>query len=188
MKCILLLMGLVIFSGCDLRNREAELDSKMSALQHKEQELSLKEQSLDYRELQLNEREKDIDSSVRIITDSVFLEHQKLPGTWLVEMQCTKTNCQGSAVGDIKNELWDIKFLHNMVVASAVINNRVVRIYTGNFSGNILKLAVQEDSTENTARISVRLKQTKEKEMTGEREIIQANGCHILYSLRLKKQ
>jgi hypothetical protein len=34
----------------------------------------------------------------------------------------------------------------------------------------------------------VRLQQTKEKEMTGEREITQASGCRILYSLRLKKQ
>jgi hypothetical protein len=51
-----------------------------------------------------------------------------------------------------------------------------------------LKLAVQQDSTDASAKIIVRLQQTKDKEMTGDREITQANGCRILYSLRLKKQ
>jgi len=30
--------------------------------------------------------------------------------------------------------------------------------------------------------------QTKDNEITGEREIIQPSGCRILYSLQLKKQ
>jgi hypothetical protein len=67
-------------------------------------------------------------------------------------------------------------------------NNQLVRIYTGNYVGSSLRMAIQADSVDVPVKILVRLQQTNDKEMTGEREIIQANGCHILYSLRLKKQ
>jgi len=188
MKWIFLFAGIVFVSGCGLRQRETELNKKMQELNVKEQEIALKEQSLAIKEEQLNEKEKLLDSSGNQAKDSLFLQHQKLPGTWMVEMQCIETNCAGSAVGDVKNEQWDIKFQNNMVIVSAMSNNQLVRIYSGDYVGNSLKLSVQQDSTDASAKIVVRLQQTKEKEMTGEREIIQANGCHILYALRLKKQ
>lgn len=188
MKWFFFVIGIIVFSSCNLRQREIELDNKMADMRHREQELSLKEQSLQSKEEQLNEREKLLDSTGGVANDSLFLEHQKLPGTWLVEMQCTETNCQGSAVGDTKNELWDFKFKYNMVVASAINNKQVTWVYTGTYVGSTLRLTVQQDSLENSAKIVVRLQQVKDKEMSGEREIIQSNGCRILYSLRLKKQ
>jgi hypothetical protein len=184
----ILLMGIVFISSCGLRQREMELNKKMQELNVKEQELALKEQSLSIKEEQLNEKEKSLDSTKNVVNDSLFLEHQKLPGTWMVEMLCTETSCPGSAVGDVKNEQWDFKFQNNMVIASAMSNNQLVRVYTGDFLGNTLKLGVQQDSTDASAKIVVRLQKTKDKEMTGDREITQANGCRILYSLRLKKQ
>jgi hypothetical protein len=188
MKWIFLLAGIVCISGCGLRQREMELDKKMQELNVKEQELALKEQSLSIKEEQLNEKEKSLDSTQNMVNDSLFLKHQKLPGTWMVEMQCIETNCPGSAVGDVKNEQWDFKFQNNIVIASAMSNNQLVRIYTGNYVGSSLRMAIQADSVDVPVKILVRLQQTNDKEMTGEREIIQANGCHILYSLRLKKQ
>ena len=188
MKWIFLITGIIFFSSCGLRQREAELDKRTNDLMHREQELFLKEQSLQLKEEQLNNREKLLDSTTRIVNDSLFLEHQKLPGTWLVEMQCTETNCPGSAVGDTKNELWDLKFQNDMVIVSAIANKQAAWVYTGTFIGNMLRLSVPRDTLENSAKIVVRLQQTKEKEMIGEREIIQPTGCRILYSIRLKKQ
>lgn len=188
MKWIFLFFFTFSLTSCGLRQREMEIDQRAKELNQKEQELNLKEQSLLAKEQQLQEREKQIDSTSSVITDSLIREHQKIPGTWTVEMVCTDTNCPGSAVGDIKNEQWQIKFQDNLVIASAISNKQLVKIYTGSYFGNLLKLAVQQDSSENTANINVRLIQTKETEMEGEREVIQASGCHILYSLKLKKQ
>ena len=165
----ILLVGIVFISGCGLRQRELELNKKMQELNVKEQELELKEQSLSIKEEQLNKKQKSLDSTKNAVNDSLYLQHQKLPGTWMVEMQCTETNCPGSAVGDIKNEQWDFKFQNNMVIASAISNNRLVRIYTGDYIGNRLKLEVQQDSTDASSKIVVRLQQIKEDEMTGER-------------------
>ena len=160
----------------------------MQELNVKEQELALKEQSLSIKEEQLNEKEKSLDSTKNVVNDSLFVQHQKLPGTWMVDMQCTETSCPGSAVGDIKSEQWDFSFQGNTVIVSAMSHDKLLRTYTGSYVENLLKLNVQQDSAETNAAIVVRLQQKNEKEMEGEREIIQASGCHILYSLRLKKQ
>ena len=191
MKWIFLFtIGIVTFCGCSLRQREIELDNKLNDLREREQQLSLKEQSLDFREQQLNEREKILDSTSRKISnDSLYLKHPQLPGLWSVRMQCIETNCPGSAVGDTKNEQWEFEFQENGVIASALSNKQLVRVYAGEFFNNSLRLSVQQDTTnEQFAKILVRLQAVKEGEMTGEREIIQANGCHIVYSLELKKQ
>lgn len=191
MKWILLFsIGIVTFSGCSLRQREIEMEKKMLDLREREQQLSLKEQSLDFREQQLNDREKKIDSTTRKnLTDSLFIQHQQLPGAWSVRMQCIETNCPGSAVGDTKNEQWEFKFQNESVIASAISNNQLVRVYTGEYLNNTLRLSVQQDSTEaQFAKMVVRLQNVRDKEMEGEREIIQASGCRILYSLQLKKQ
>lgn len=189
-RIFVFLLCVFFFSGCSLRQREIELDKKMTDLHDREQLLALREQSLDLKEQQLNQREKLIDSSKTNMKDSTFILNQQLPGTWSVRMQCIETNCPGSAVGDSKNEQWEFRFQDNSVVASAISNNKVVRIYTGSFTNNVLRLSVPQDSTDlQFGKMVVRLQNVKdkEKEMEGEREIVQASGCRILYALQLKK-
>lgn len=180
----------VILSGCNLHNREIELEKQANNLQEKEQQLSLKEQSLEFKEQNLNEREKILDSTTRkIANDSLYILHPQIPGVWSVKMQCTETNCPGSAVGDTKNEQWDFKFQDNGVIASAISNNQLIRVYSGEYVNSSIRLSVQQDTTDKQfAKMVVRLQEVKDKEMTGEREIIQTNGCRILYTLQLKKQ
>jgi len=189
-RVILSLFFLVFFSACNIRQREMELDKKVAQINEKEQQLNLKEQSLDLREQQIIEREKEIDSTKRkIANDSLMILHPQLPGLWNVKMQCTETNCEGSAVGDTKNEQWQFKLQDNGVIASAISNNELVRVYSGQYINNFLRLTLQQDSSVKKAtKMIVRLQQLQPDQMTGEREIIQPNGCRILYSLQLKKQ
>ncbi len=179
-----------ILSGCNLREREIEIEIRAAQINEKEQLLFAKEQSLEFREQMLNDREKLLDStSNKIANDSLFINYPNLPGSWAVKMVCTETNCPGSAVGDTKNEQWDFTFHENAIIATAVSNNQMVRVYSGSNFGNSIRLTVQKDTADaQTARMLVRLQNIKEKEMEGEREIIQAGGCRIVYSLQLKKQ
>jgi len=188
MKRTILLIGLFILSGCDLRKREIEMDKKMSELRQKEQELNLREQSLQLREDRLNEKQKILDSANRMMNDSIVKEYPYIPGTWLVEMECTETNCPGSAVGDISNEQWEFKFQDNHVIVSATRNNNLVRVYIGDFNDGSLSLAEQLDSSVSPGKILVSLQPKNAKEMQGRREITKEDGCRILYSLRLKKK
>lgn len=188
MKRTILLIGLFILSGCDLRKREIEMDKKMSELRQKEQELNLREQSLQLREDKLNEKQKILDSANRMMNDSIVKEYPYIPGTWLVEMECTETNCPGSAVGDISNEQWEFKFQDNHVIVSATRNSNLVRVYAGDFNDGSLSLSEPLDSSASPGKILVSLQPRNAKEMQGKREIIREDGCRILYSLRLKKK
>lgn len=186
----LILCSMFIFSGCSLRQREMELDKKMTEINEREQQLTLKEQSLDIREHQLDVREKLLDSTTRKSSvDSLYALHPGIPGTWNVKMECKETTCPGSAVGDIKNEQWIINFLGNVVIATARSNDQLIRVYSGAYINSSIRLAVRQDSADKQfSKMVVNLTQTKDDEMTGEREITQASGCHIVYSLQLKKQ
>ena len=179
-----------IFSGCNLRDREIALEKRSAQIDEKEQLLFVKEQSLEFREQLLNDREKLLDSTSQVIAnDSLFKNYPSLPGSWAVKMVCIETNCPGSAVGDTKNEQWDFTFHDNAIIATAISNNQLVRVYSGTNFGNSIRLTVQKDTTDaQTAKMVVRLQNIKEKEMEGEREIIQAGGCRIVYALQLKKQ
>ena len=179
-----------VLSGCNLREREKALEKRAAQIDEKEQLLFVKEQSLEIREQMLNERQKELDStSQKIANDSLFKNYPNLPGSWAVKMVCTETNCPGSAIGDTKNEQWDFTFHDNSIIATAISNNQMVRVYSGSGSGNSIRLTVQKDTADaQTAKMLVRLQNIKEKEMVGEREIIQEGGCRIVYSLQLKKQ
>lgn len=179
-----------MFSGCNIREREIALEKRAAQVDEKEQLLFVKEQSLEFREQMLNDREKLLDStSNKIANDSLFINYPNLPGSWSVKMICTETNCPGSAIGDTKNEQWDFTFHDNAIIATAISNNQMVRVYSGSYTGNSIRLSVQKDTADaQTARMLVRLSNIKEKEMVGEREIIQEGGCRIVYSLQLKKQ
>ncbi|MEO7314956.1 MAG: hypothetical protein ABIW47_07215 [Ginsengibacter sp.] len=187
---ILSVCSVLFLSSCNLRKREIELEKKTAQVNEKEQLLFVKEQSLEFREQMLNEREKLLDStSKKIANDSLYINYPKLPGSWTVKMICTETNCPGSAVGDTKNEQWEISFHDNAIIATAISNNQMVRVYSGHYTGNSIRLTVQKDSADSqTSRMTVRLQNIKEKEMEGEREIIQEGGCRIVYALQLKKQ
>jgi hypothetical protein len=187
MKWIFLLTGFIIFSSCDL-HREAKLNKKLDEINRREQELTLKEQMLSIKAEELNKKQKILDSTTNIVNDSLVREHLKIQGLWRVDMQCTETNCVGSAVGDIKSEQWNIKVVNDQVVINARSNRSVVKTYSGWYVGDIIKLTADQDSTEDNATINVSLQKISDKEMGGERQVIQASGCRIVYSLRLKRQ
>jgi hypothetical protein len=188
MKWIFLLSGFIVFSSCDLRRREVEVNKKLEEINRREQELSLKEQMLSIKEEELNEQQKKLDSTTNMVNDSLIREHVKIQGLWRVDMQCTETNCVGSAVGDIKSEQWNIKVANDQVVINARSNRSVVKTYSGAYFGNVIKLSADRDSTGENAKIDVSLQKISDKEMGGERQVIQASGCRIVYSLRLKKE
>jgi len=189
---ILLLIPLLIVSGCGFREREKELEIKEQTLNQKEQELNLKEQFLQHWEKELNENKHKLDSSKNTI-DTLTGLYPNLPGTWSVKMVCSETTCSGSAVGDTKTELWEIKIQNNAIIASAssnASNGKLTRIYSGGFKEARLELISEntDEQTNEQVKIIIRLKQNKEGNMTGTREIIRTDDCHIVYNVEIKKQ
>ena len=185
-----LLLMLPFLISCNNRQQEKRLQQKELELNQKEQELLLKERSLQDREDQLAERENILDSSTnKLLVDTSVLLNTQLPGVYNATMHCTETTCPGSAVGDTKTEQWEINYQNNQVIVKAISGNKQIRVYSGNYSGNILELSSQQnDSIPPATKMIVRLQETKEDEMEGQREIIRGEDCHIVYALQLKKQ
>ena len=125
---LLFLFFAFMTTGCGLREREQELEKKLAYVNQKEQELLLKEKSLQLKEVELAQKEKLLDSSSKKPTDSFIALHPQLPGKWDVTMRCTETNCSGSAVGDTKNEQWEIGYQNGGIVAQAFSGNKLVRV------------------------------------------------------------
>jgi hypothetical protein len=189
MKVLLLFLSLLLCftSGCDLRKREDALQQKEAMLSQTEQRLLLKEKTLQLKEEELVQREQRLDSTLK--TDSTQAVDSSLIGTWSVKMTCTETTCTGSAVGDTKNEQWTITYQANNLVAKAMANEQLIRVYTGPSAGKTAELTANNPGvpTPAAANITVRLQLVDERHISGKREIVRDNDCRIVYDLQLEK-
>jgi len=186
---VLSLIALLFFTpGCEPRTREEELQKKEIALNQKEQELLLKEKTLHLKEQELQQREQKMDSSLK--TDTTNLYNPALIGRWSVKMTCIETTCTGSAVGDTKNEQWDISYQGKTIIAKAMAGDKLVRIYTGFFTDNRVELTEDTESTpsQTATKMVVRLQIVDETSIDGQREIVREDDCKVVYELQMKKQ
>jgi hypothetical protein len=172
--------------------KAAELNQREEAVRIREQLVQQKEQELLRREQVLDSTLNKVPDSVlnKQLSDSLFASRPHIPGVYNVTMKCTETNCTGSAVGDTKNEQWEIAYEQNFVVIRAMSDNRVVRLYKGKYLGGPIELEAQQDSstTSPVGKIIVRLQETKDNQLEGVREITRQDDCRVIYDLDLKKQ
>ena len=170
-----------------MQKREQDIKKRELLLAQKEQQLLIKEKDLQLKEEELAKREISLDSTLK--KDTSELVDSSLVGNWLVQMTCTETSCAGSAVGDTKSEQWQINYENKTLIARALVNNKLVRLYTGFFTGNTAELVEQSDTanTQSTAKMIVRLRIVDDAHLEGQREIIRKD-CKIIYDLDLEKQ
>jgi hypothetical protein len=188
MRCLLFLfMVALLLSGCNFREREEALQKKETALNQKEQELLLKEKTLLLQEQELQNRKLAFDSTQNADTSRIV--NPALVGNWNVKMTCTEATCAGSAVGDTKNETWQLAYQGSALLAKANANNQLVRVYTGFYTGNTIELV--EDKTSavapSPAKMVVRLRLVDSTRLEGEREIVRENNCKVVYALQVEK-
>lgn len=184
-----LLVFLFFTAGCDLREREKELEILKAELNEKEQQLLLKEKTLQLKEEELATREKKLDSSL-LRLDSNFVYDSVLMGQWSVKMVCTETTCAGSAVGDTRTEQWQFLYEGQDLIAKAFSENKLIRVYSGTAINGVIELHAnrEEANTQQITRMTVHLQKTTNNQMGGRREIIRPENCRVVYSLHMVKQ
>ncbi len=184
--CLLILLAISL-NGCGLSEREAALNARENALQSQQQNLDSISLALQQREDALSQKLLKLDS---LSHDSTMLYEPQLIGRWAVRMTCTETSCPGSALGDVKSEIWDISYQENALVAKAIVKNNMVRIYSGKSTRDGIQMsdAPPSDSGGNAVVISISLKQKNGNTLEGERVIARENDCRIVYALQLSKQ
>lgn len=187
----LCLFFFVVLLGCGINSREHALQQKEELLRQKEEALILRESDLQKREEELALRLKELDTPLDSThTDTTARIDPNLLGGWNVEMTCTQTTCPGSAVGDTKNERWQISWDSTHIVSKAIVGDNVTRVYRGLYTGNTLELVEGMESTtaEPATKMVVRLTMTDSTTMEGQREIIREGDCRILYNVKMNKR
>ena len=176
----------IFFNSCNLREREQALDKRSSELDQKEQELLLKEKSLQLKEEELKKKDSLSGSSTM---DSTGVYDPGFLGSWSVKMVCTEATCPGSAVGDTKNETWHFSYQDKNILVRAMVGDRLVRVYSGIYNGNIMELEADRESKEVAAatKMNVRLRKADSLTLEGHREIIGVGNCKIVYSVNMTK-
>lgn len=184
---LLFCLAIIFLQGCDMRKREESLQKKEAALNEKEQQLLLKETTLQLKEEELAKKQQLLDSS--LVSDTTAKYNPAIIGTWAVRMECTETTCAGSAVGDTKSELWEMSYQGNNVIAKAKVNEELVRVYSGIYTGNTLELIENREGTPDqpATKIIIRLRLVNDKQMEGLREIERIGNCKIIYSMLMNK-
>lgn len=186
MKNVVIIFSLLtILSSCGLREREEKLEAKEAELLKREQEMTLREQQLLLLRDSLNLKLQLVDSTKRT-WDSVGIYNEALIGEWNVKMSCTETSCEGSAIGDTKIEHWTIEYENNKVVANAFSKKKLLRIYDGIYSNNVLKLTERQNASGTEISVDLTPDAKDVNKMKGTRRIVQPT-CRILYSLEVDR-
>lgn len=191
MKFIIILSLVFMWlPSCQIQKREEQLKQKESELRLWEQKLLLKEDSLRIKAAELAKNENLLDTTKINTIDSLSALHSNVAGMWNVSMKCIEATCSGSAVGDTKKEQWQITIENNTIIAKAMSDNKLLRIYSGSFVGNAFELSAQQENVpaQLGAKMFVRLQQNAENEMSGQREISRPEDCRIVYALELNRQ
>lgn len=180
-KIYLLVFALFLFSCTNqeeqqLRARSAALDKLRDSLMAKERALNLKAEELDRREQVLDTTTTDIPEGIM---------NSNLTGKWQVKMTCVETNCTGSAIGDVRNEQWNIAYRNDLFIVEGLANGKVNTLYTGLYNGQELQLNSGTSAVGTV--ISIVLTPAESGSMVGRREVTQAGGCKIFYRLNLNK-
>jgi hypothetical protein len=182
MKKIYLLLFLLIVFSCN--NAETQqMKARGIALEKLRDSLLVKERELDLKAQELEKREQMLDTTNNNVPEGII--NPNLTGKWQVRMTCVETNCTGSAIGDVRNEQWNLSYRNDLFIVEGLTNGAVNTLYTGLYNGNELQL--NADNTATGTAISIILTPAEGGTMVGRREVTQAGGCKIFYRLNLSK-
>ncbi|MGJ7029812.1 hypothetical protein [Niabella hirudinis] len=187
----IILLGLS-FNGCGFEERRKQLDSREQALNAREQAVMLKEKKIVLMEDSLKRYAAKMDSASRVPDEPRIPLPDSLAGSWNVTMICTQTSCTGFAVGDIRKENWQVMGNGATVTVRALQGNKLIRVYTGSFTGTGLNLSTPEtESVSPSATMQVILKTDNINKWSGQRRIVLSDGCETIFKIdmdRMKTQ
>lgn len=175
------LLAIVFFLiSCDNRKKENDLTAREQQLLKKEKAFAQKES--EYQSL-LKMRD-----SIFAKKDSVTINvwPAQIAGSWTGKVICTESNCSDYVVGDQRTDTWEFDSDSIQLVTKIINNNNLVRLYSGKFENNEVKLQFKTDSTsKKKVEMNVLLNDFSANKMRGTRTITADNNCMAKFSVEL---
>lgn len=160
-----------------------------------------KEQNLLSREKQLLEKEKlfadkefEYQSLIKM-RDSIFAKKDsvtivkwpdEISGSWNGKVICTESNCGDYAVGDQRTDIWEFDSDSTHLMTKIINNNNLIRVYSGKFENNEIRLNFMTDSTaKKKVAMNVLLNDISGRKIKGTRIIMADTSCMAKFSVEL---
>lgn len=160
----------------------------------KENNLSIREQQLLEKEKLFAQKEAEYQALVKM-RDSIFAKKDsakvagwpdEISGSWNGKIICTESNCSDYAIGDQRTDTWEFDHDSTQMVAKIISNNKLVRIYSGKFENNEVKLHYKTDSTsQKKVEMNILFNDISAGKMKGTRTISINDNCTAKFSVEL---
>lgn len=178
---ILLISFLFLFFSCDNKDKADDLALREKELLNKEKLFAQKEAEyqslLKMRDSIFNHKNSD---SIKIVKWS-----DEISGDWIGKVICTESNCSDYVVGDQRTDTWEFDSDSIQLFTKIINNNNLVRLYSGKFENNEIKLNFKTDSTaKKQVDMNVLLNDISDTKIKGTRTIAIGN-CMAKFSVEL---
>lgn len=180
-KSILLISFLSVLFSCDNKNKANDLALREQELLNKEKSFAQKEAEyqslLKMRDSIFNHKKSD---SIKIIKWS-----DEISGAWTGKVICTESNCSDYVVGDQRTDTWEFDSDSIQLFTKIISNNNLVRLYSGKFENNEIKLNFKTDSTaKKQVDMNVLLNEISPSKIRGTRTV-SVDNCRARFSVEL---
>ncbi|MFC5871898.1 hypothetical protein SAMN05443633_11181 [Chryseobacterium arachidis] len=161
----------------------------------KANDLALREQQLLDKEKSFAQKEAEYQSLLKM-RDSIFAQKHsdsikiikwpdEITGSWTGKVICTESNCSDYVVGDQRTDTWEFASDSLQLFSKIINNNNLVRLYSGKFENNEVKLNFKTDSTaKKQVDMNVVLNDISDTKMKGIRTIA-VDNCIAKFSVEL---
>lgn len=160
----------------------------------KEKELLVRERQLLEKEKLFAQKESEYQALLKM-RDSIFSQKKDsvkivvwpadVAGEWTGKVICTESNCSDYVVGDQRTDTWEFDSDSTQLVTKIINNNNLVRVYSGKFENNEVKLNYKTDSTsKKQVEMNVLLNEISPNKIRGTRTIA-VDKCLAKFSVEL---
>jgi hypothetical protein len=161
----------------------------------KTNDLALREQQLLEKEKSFAQKEAEYQSLLKM-RDSIFNKQHsdsikiikwpdEIAGSWTGKVICTESNCSDYVVGDQRTDTWEFASDSIQLFTKIINNNNLIRLYSGKFENNEVKLNFKTDSTaKKQVDMNVLLNDISDTKMKGVRTIA-VDNCMAKFSVEL---
>lgn len=182
-KYLFFLLICLISVSCFEGEKKLELDKREAELREKEKLFAVKEAEY---------------QSLLKMRDSVILQRDSIAvmpvlpvnivGKWTGKIVCTESNCQDYVVGDTRVDEWQITDENGQITAKNQNMTGTVRIYTGKYDGNSIKLHHPPDAA-SARQLDLKIDFTSidSTRLSGTRDVQVNQSCNAKFSIELTR-
>lgn len=159
----------------------------------KENDLMMREKQLLEKEKVFAQKESEYQSLLKM-RDSIFSKKdsvkitvwpKEVAGIWTGKVICTESNCTDYVVGDQRTDTWEFDSDSLQLSTKIINNNNLVRVYSGKFENNEIKLTYKTDSTsKKQVEMNVLLNEISPNTIKGTRTVA-VDNCMARFSVEL---